>query len=398
MQIAEFALERYFAQWEFNVRHVLCASDLEPMPLAELLALADAETRAMWDGLRLGYTESLGHPLLRAEIAAQYESATADDVITFTGAEEGIFLAMHALLAPGDHAVVAWPAYQSLYEVGRSVGASVTLVRLDPRSWNLDPDALLAEIRPNTRVIVVNYPHSPTGALLSRDAFAYLTRETEAKGITLFSDEVYRYLELDETTRLPAAIDRGLRTLSLGVMSKAFALAGLRVGWIATHDRELLRRLSRLKDYTTLCGSAPSEVLALIALRARHEVLARSRSILARNLPLLDDFFARHRGLFSWVRPLAGSVAFPQLCSDEPDAIDRFCAGLVESEGVLLLPGSRFEHGGNHFRIGFGRADMPEAITRLERFCERLGTAHPSASITEASGGPSKKSSSGLVE
>ena len=168
MQIADFALERYFARWEFQVRHVLCASDLEPYPLSELLALADAPARALWDNLRLGYTESLGHPLLRAEIAHLYSTVAADDVITFAGAEEGIFLAAHALLTATDHAVVLWPAYQSLYEVARSIGASVTLVPLDPTSWRFDPDAVLSAVRPNTKLIVVNFPHSPTGALASR--------------------------------------------------------------------------------------------------------------------------------------------------------------------------------------------------------------------------------------
>ena len=368
MRIADFALERYFARWEFHVRHVLCASDVEPLPLADLVALADDETRRLWETLRLGYTESAGHPLLRAEIARLYETATSEDVLTFTGAEEGIFLAMHALLSAGDHAIVAWPAYQSLYEVARSVGAAVSLVPLDDRGWGLDPDRLLAELRPNTRAIVVNFPHSPTGALLSRDAFAYLTREAETRGITLFSDEVYRYLEFDDTTRLPAAVDLGQRLLSLGVMSKSFALAGLRVGWIATHDRDLLNRMNRLKDYTTICGSAPSEILALMALRAREQVIARSREIIQRNLPLLDGFFGRHETRFSWVRPRAGSVGFPRLCTNAPGAVDDFCARLVKREGVLLLPGSQFEHPGNHFRIGFGRADMPEALEKLEDF------------------------------
>ena len=368
MRIADFALERYFAKWEFHVRHVLCASDVEPLPLTDLLGLADDESRRLWETLHLGYSESAGHPLLRAEIASLYATAEPDDVLTFTGAEEGIFLGMHALLSAGDHVVVAWPAYQSLYEVARSVGASVSLVALDDGSWGLDPDRLLDELRPNTRAIVINFPHSPTGALLPRDAFEYLTSAAESRGVTLFSDEVYRYLEIDEATRLPAGVDVGRRTLSLGVMSKAFALAGLRVGWIATHDRKLLDRIMRLKDYTTICGSAPSEILALMALRARDRVIGRSRDIIARNLPLLDDFFDEHQALFSWVRPRAGSVAFPRLCTDTPGAIDDFCARLVDSAGVLLLPGSQFQHPGNHFRIGFGRTDMPRALEQLEHF------------------------------
>src|SRR5690349_19645979 len=257
MHIADFTLERYFAQWEFHVRHFLCASDLEPLSLDELLSLADESGRALWDDLRLGYTESLGHPLLRAEIASLYETVSPDDVITFAGAEEGIFLAMHAMLAAGDHAVVLWPAYQSLYEIARSIGAAVTLVPLDSRTWEFDPDAVLAALRPNTRLVVTNFPHSPTGALASPAAFERLTTALEQRGVALFSDEVYRGLELDEARRLPAGADIGGKTLSLGVLSKTYALAGLRIGWIATHDGALRDRMARLKDYTTICGSAP---------------------------------------------------------------------------------------------------------------------------------------------
>lgn len=369
MQIADFELERYFAQYEFSTRYLLCASDVEGYAMRELLSLADAKTLELWDRLTLGYTESAGLPALRAEVASLYDSVRPDDVLIFAGAEEGVFIAMHALLAPGDHAIVAWPAYQSLHEVARSLGASVTLVPLDPeRSWSLDPDAVRRAIRPNTRVVVINYPHSPTGALLARDAFDAIVDACAASGVTLLSDEVYRFLEHDRAARLPAGVDATDRGLSLGVMSKAFGLAGLRIGWIATRDEALRRRLAAFKDYTTICNSAPSEVLALIALRARDRVLARARAIISSNLPLLDEFFERHRTRVEWVRPVAGSVAFPRLVVGDAD---RFAAALIEREGVLLLPGSRFGYPGSHFRLGFGRIDMPPALERLDSFLQR---------------------------
>jgi len=152
-------------------------------------------------------------------------------------------------------------------------------------------------------------------------------------------------------------------------MSKSFAMAGLRIGWLATRDRELLARCAAFKDYTTICSSAPSEVLALIGLRARERVLGRSLRIVQDNLEVLDDFFRRRSGWFSWVRPRGGSIGFPRLLADIP--IDRFAADLVAAEGVLLLPGSQFGYEGNHFRIGFGREDLPDALARLEAFAER---------------------------
>jgi len=371
MRIPDFELERYFARWEFAVEHLLCASDVEGYPMAELLALADDETRGLWDGLRLGYTESTGHPLLRAEIASLYDRLEADDVLVFAGAEEAIFCLLNVMLGPGDHAVVTWPGYQSLYEVARAAGAEVTLHELrESDGWALDLDRLRASIRPTTRLVVVNAPHNPTGMLPGRDEWRALTELCAEAGIHLLADEVYRYLEFDPADRLAAGADAFERGVSLGVLSKSFALAGLRIGWLATRDRDLLARAARFKDYTTICSSAPAEILGIVALRARTPVLERTHRIVGANLPVLDRFFATHSDWFSWVRPRAGSIGFPRL--NAPGVtIDDFAAELVEAEGVLLLPGSRFDYPGNHFRIGFGRTDLPVAVERLGAFAER---------------------------
>jgi aspartate/methionine/tyrosine aminotransferase len=192
---------------------------------------------------------------------------------------------------------------------------------------------------------------------------------TEA-GAHLLVDEVYRGLEFDEADRLPTGADALSKGLSLGVMSKAYAMAGLRIGWLASHDRELLGRIGAFKDYTTICSSAPSEILSIIALRVGDTVLARSRGIVATNMELLDAFFDDWRDRFTWVRPRGGSIGFPRLTVPGV-RIDDWAAALVEAEGVLLLPGSQFGHGGNHFRLGFGRTDMPEALARLEAYAER---------------------------
>lgn len=371
MRIEDFALERYFARWEFNARYLLCASDVEGYAMADLLALADPETRALWDGLRLGYTESTGHPLLRAEIAALYDTIDPAEVLTFAGAEEAVFCLMNVLLGPGDHAIVTWPGYQSLYELARAAGAAVTLHELHEASgWAIDLDLLRRQVTPATRLIVVNLPHNPTGMLADRATFDGLVELAESAGAYLLVDEVYRGLEVDPAARLPTGADAADRGISLGVMSKSFALAGLRVGWLASHDVDLLDRLARFKDYTTICSSAPSEVLALIALRAGDQVLARSRAIVAANLDRLDGFFEDWADRFRWVRPAGGSIGFPRLTVPGV-RIDDWAAQLVEDEGVLLLPGAQFGHPGNHFRIGFGRTNLPDALERLESFAGR---------------------------
>ncbi|HEY5487023.1 MAG TPA: aminotransferase class I/II-fold pyridoxal phosphate-dependent enzyme [Candidatus Limnocylindrales bacterium] len=370
MRLHEFALERFFARWEFAAELLLCASDVEGWPLRDLLDLADEADRRRWDDLRLGYTESAGDPALRAEIARLYEHVQADDVLVFAGAEEAVFALHNVLLGSGDHAVVVRPAYESLAEVARASGAEVSRVELRPDAgWRLDTAEVRAALRPNTRLILVNEPHNPTGSLSDRATFDRLVELAAESGARLVVDEVYRFLEFDPADRLPAGADILDNGVSIGVMSKSFGLAGLRIGWIATRDRELLARLAAFKDYTTICSSAPSEVLALIALRARDRVLARNRGIVLGNLPLLDAFFGRWPGVFEWVRPRGGSIGFPRLVADVP--IERFAEDLVRETGVLLLPGTVFDDTANRFRIGFGRTNMPEALQRLEAYADR---------------------------
>jgi aspartate/methionine/tyrosine aminotransferase len=371
MRIADFALERYFARWEFAVTHVACASDVEGWTMRELLALADDETRSMWDGLTLGYTESTGHPKLREAIASLYETVSADDVLVFAGAGEAIYCLFASALDAGDHLIVTWPGYQSLYDVARSVGALVSLhVLREEDGWSLDVDRLIRSFRPSTRMVVVNAPHNPTGMLPTVDEWRRLAAACADAGIRLVADEVYRYLEHDGAETLPAGADLDERNISIGVMSKSLAMAGLRIGWLASRDRAVLDRCARIKDYTTICSSAPSEILALIALRALDEVLERSRSIVSSNLSLADAFMSRHPETFSWVRPRGGSIGFPRLVPGglAGSSADAFAATLVEKTGVLLLPSTTFGFGDAHIRLGLGRADLPEALEAMDAF------------------------------
>ena len=334
--------------------------------MRELLALADDELRAAWDGLVLGYTETLGAPLLRTAIAGLYETAEADDVIAVVGASEALFLLFSALVRPGDHVIALWPAYQSLYDLARAQGADVELIDLRPEDgWRLDLDRIAAAMRPTTRAVVVNLPHNPTGMHLSAAEFDELAAIVERHGATLVCDEVYRGLEEDPAARLPAAVDRSPRAVSIGVLSKAYALAGLRVGWLATRDRALLDAVAQVRDYTTLCSPAPSEVLGTIALRAADALVERSRAIIAANLPLVDALIAEHAERLDWVRPAAGSIGFPRYRGAE--GIDAFNERLVAEQGVLLLPGRVYGYGDGRFRIGFGRRNLPEAVERLDR-------------------------------
>jgi aspartate/methionine/tyrosine aminotransferase len=369
--LPSFALERFFARYEFQARYLLCTSDCESMSVGDLLAMepgAEAGFHRHW----LGYTESAGSPSLRGEISRLYEEQGPHNILVHSGAEEAIYLFMRTL-SPSDHIIVQQPCYQSLHAVAGSIGCDVSAWKArEEDGWRLDPSDLKALIRPATRAIVINSPNNPTGSLASRADFEAILQLAEDRGIILFSDEVYRGLEYDEADRLPSACDLGEHAVSLGVMSKAYGLAGLRIGWLATRNTTLLARVAALKDYTTICSSAPSEFLAELALRHGDAIVRRNRDIIAANLRLLDGFFERRAEHFVWSRPSAGPIGFPRLRGGDSE---RFCDELVRDTGVLLLPGAVYGDRDNHFRIGFGRRNMPEALARLEESLDRQGRA-----------------------
>jgi aspartate/methionine/tyrosine aminotransferase len=296
MKLEPFRLERYFARHEFSAAYLLCASDCESMELGDLLAL-EPQAQERFLSLRLGYTESLGDPALRQAIAGLYARITADQVLVHAGAEEAIFNFMHVALSSGDHVIVQAPCYQSLGAVARGIGATVTEWCGDPmRAWELDLDLLKKALTQRTKLVVVNFPHNPTGFLPTAAFVQELSLLSERHGFVIFSDEVYRGLELDPADRLPALADLNDRAVSLGVMSKTYGLAGLRIGWIATRNRRLFDALAGFKDYTTICNSAPSEFLATLALRHAQGIVNRNLEIIRANLERLDRFFAAQGG------------------------------------------------------------------------------------------------------
>jgi len=370
MHISSFKLERFFARYEFNVDYLLCSSDCESVTVADLLALepgADDRFKRQW----LGYTESPGGLSLRRAICGLYRTIEPEQVLVHSGAEEAIFLFMHAALEAGDHVIVHWPCYQSLVEVARSIGCQVTRWRgREENGWQLDTDDLQRHLRPNTKIIVINTPHNPTGYHMSDETYRETNRIVQASGALLFCDEVYRESEYRAVDRLPAACDLGEHAVSLGVMSKSYGLAGLRIGWIATHNSAIYAAMASLKDYTTICNSAPSEFMAELALRHRDALVKRNVEIITANLAMLDAFFERHADRFLWQRPKAGPIAFPRLLGGE---VEPFCHALAETASVLLLPGTVYDDHEHHFRIGFGRANMPEALSRLEAFVRHDG-------------------------
>ncbi|PST21948.1 pyridoxal phosphate-dependent aminotransferase [Mesorhizobium plurifarium] len=361
-----FRLEKHFSRWEFTARHHMTASDSETMSMAELLSLADDADREAWERLTLGYTETYGAPALREAIASTYEGLAPEEVLCFAGAEEGLYCAMLALLGPEDHAIVTVPNYQSMETLPVAIAASVNGVALRPENgWQLDIDDVRAALRPNTKLVAVNFPNNPTGATAEPSTFRALAALCAERGIHLFSDEVYRGLERQEDKRLPQAAELFERGVSLNVMSKAYGLPGLRIGWIACRDRTLLQRMEGMKHYLSICNSRPSEVLATIALKSRERILDRNRALCTRNLEELGAFFAEFADIYEWQAPDGGCVGFARYSG--ADGVEEHCRSLVEESGVLLLPSSLFVSDLlpvtlDRFRVGFGRKNIEAGL------------------------------------
>jgi aspartate/methionine/tyrosine aminotransferase len=376
--LPEFRLESYFSRWEFAAEHHLTASEAQTVTVSELLALGGRAELEDFAALPLGYVATWGSSRLRSAIAATYTSCSPDDVLVFAGAEEALFWLPQVLLAPGEHAVVTVPNYQALETVPLAAGAELTGVLLDEADhWRLDLDAVRAALRPATRLVAVNFPNNPTGAVPDAATWVGLVELCEERGIRLVADEVYRGLELDRTRTLPQAADLSPTAVSLNVMSKSYGLPGLRVGWVACHDHALLERLEQHKHYTSICNAGPSEFLAALALEHGEEILARNRAIIAENLPVFGAFFDRHRDLFHWTPPEGGAVAFPRYRG--ADGVEAFCRQLVETAGVLLLPAGIYASRlarvpTDRFRIGLGRRDPGPALDALERFLASRAT------------------------
>jgi hypothetical protein len=373
-QLPDFKLETYMSKWEFNSRYHMTASDVETLRLVDLLDLAEADDRAAWDELRLGYIETFGTPALRAAIAGTYDSLAPDDILAFAGAEEGVFAAMHAVLDTADHAIILTPNYQSAETLPLSICA-VDGIALDAASsWTLDLDLLRQKLRPNTKLIYVNFPHNPTGKIIPAAQFEALIELCRSRGIYLFSDEVYRGLERDPARQLPQVADRYERGLSLNVMSKAYGLPGLRIGWIACRDRGLLSRMERIKHYLSICNAGPSEHLAVIALKARAKILTRNRALIADNLKTMNAFFDEFSDLFDWSVPDGGCIAFPRYKG--LDGVESFCRRMAEEDGIILLPASIYHSAlgatpTDRFRIGFGRSYTSEGLSAMRAALRR---------------------------
>ena len=373
--LRDFALEVHFSKWEFNARHHLTASDMESLSLRDLLALGTDADREAFEATSLGYTETWGAPDLRTAIAATYDTMAQDNILTLAGAGEGLYALARVLLGPNDHAIVPTPNYQSAETVPAAICETIGVpMRIEGGKWRLDIDAIKDAIRPNTRLISLNFPHNPTGALMPRADLDALITLARADGIYILCDEVYRGVELDPNLQMPQIADVYERGISLNVLSKAYGLPGLRIGWLASPDRDVLQRVERYKHYLSICNAAPAERLGMIALAAREQIFARNRALLRRNLTAFEALLADFPGLIDFSAPEGGCVAYPRYTG--PGTVETFCADLIENHGILLLPAALYRSDlgatpNDRFRIGLGRdRAVADGITALRRYFE----------------------------
>ena len=298
MKIRDFGLEIFFGRYEFSAPYLLAQSDCESLSIRELLALEPGAQEGFLDTW-LGYSENDGAPALREAVSGLYTQCGPENVLLHVGAQEAIFGALNVLVEPGEHVICQFPTYQSLYEVARAAGCELSLWPLHQGKdgWYCDLDELERLITPKTRLLVLNTPNNPTGYALSADERQRICDLARRHGLRILADEVYRGLEAPEAVP-PAFCDIYERAFSVGVLSKAYGLPGLRVGWIASQERDAIGALSRYKNYLSICCPTPSEALARIALKHGPAVLARNREIIARNRRIAADFFARYEHVF----------------------------------------------------------------------------------------------------
>jgi aspartate/methionine/tyrosine aminotransferase len=365
MNIKEFKLERYFAKHEFTAKYLLSGSDCDGFALKDVLSYASENEIELWENLKLGYTESEGSSLLRESVCKYYKKITKENIVVASPGELN-FTAMNILLNPDDHVVSVSPSYQSLYEIVKSIGCEISYWMPEPNNWYFDPEKLEKLIRKNTKLIVINFPHNPTGSYLTLEELNKIVEIARRNNIYIFSDEMYHKLMISNMQELPPISDIYEKGISLWGTSKSFGLAGLRTGWIVSQDKKLLKSILAFKDYLSICNSATSEILTLIAVNNIEKFLNPNKEKIRKNILLFSEFAIKHNDFFNFIPPKAGSTAFVKL--NIKDTSLQFCNKLVEKTGIMALPSEMFEYKGKYIRIGFGRENFPEILKEFDCF------------------------------
>lgn len=370
MKIKDFAVERYFARYEFNAKYLLSSSDCDGYAMDYVLNLADEEEKLRWENLKLGYTETRGSLELRTAIKQHFQTIELDEIIVSSPGEAN-FILMNVLLSQGDHVICMSPMYQSLYEVAKSLGCDISswTATGEQERWYFDPEDLEKLINPSTKLIVINFPHNPTGFIPDLEDYHKIIAIAKKHNIILFSDEMYRFLDYKKAEGLPSACDLYENAISLWGTAKTFGLAGLRLGWLTSKNKYILQKVENFKDYLSICNSATSEILATIALNNIDQFVQPNLLKIKRNLNLFEQFHQHNADFFDFPKPIGGSTAFIKLKIKETSL--EFAEKLVKDTGIMLLPAETFEYGNKYARIGFGRENFPDILEIFGRYIRK---------------------------
>ncbi len=375
MKIQPFAVEQWMNAYETRCRYNLAETCVESLTLEQLLGLAGKRDSILGEllPLKLTYGAIEGSERLRAAVAALYAATAPSDVMIAHGAIGANSLVYQALVERGDHVVAIVPNYQQHYSIAESIGAEVSKLRLrEEDEFMPDLDALRRLVRPGTKLISLSNPNNPTGALLGRDELTEIAQVAESVGAWVVCDEVYRGTTQVGDGLTPSIVDITARGIAIGSMSKAFSLAGLRLGWIVA-PHEVLAAAEVHRDYNTISVGMLDDHVAAIALEHSEAILARSRAVVRTNLAVVDRWVAGEPAI-QYVRPRAGTIAL--LRYEHPMPSREFCIGLLERHGVLFTPGSALDMEG-YVRIGYANniAAIEAGLPLVSEFLHSLPAA-----------------------
>lgn len=372
MKIAPFGVEQWMDEYETRCTYNLAETCVDSITVGELLDLADTtpdELQSQLLPMRLTYGEIQGSERLRAAVAALYEGQSARTVTITHGAIGANHLVHMTLVEPGDRVVSVLPTYQQHYSIPESIGADVRILRLrEENGWLPDLDDLADLVAGGAKLVAINNPNNPTGSLMDRDHLEKIAGICETAGAWLLSDEVYRGIDQQDPGTTASVADIYSRGISTGSMSKAFSLAGLRLGW-AVAPEELIHRVSIHRDYNTISVGMVDDLLSALALEHADAILERNRALTRVNLDRLSTWVDNEPHI-SWVKPRGGTTALLKL--HLPIASRDFCVGLLEDCGVMLTPGSAMGMEG-YLRIGYANSTqvLSEGLALMSRFIEK---------------------------
>ncbi len=367
MKLPPFRLEQFLSEHEFITKYTLSSSDCESADMHELVRGADAECVSLWENLKLGYTQPAGLPLLRDAISAQCDTIASTQILVTSSAQEAIYIVLQSLLEKGDHAIFM-PGYQGQYAIAQAMGCDVSFWKPDSEAV-FDVQDLLELIRTDTKLLFLCFPHNPTGYVPTGKQFREIMEFARAKNVRVVCDEIYRFLEPEEQDRLKAVAEVDENAVSISGTSKVFGMPGLRIGWIATKDKKLLKDFEEYRNYTTICSSAPSEILSLMALRMKNTILKKNLAILTENKRSFDAFLQRHPDRIRCQLPVAGSVCLARILCEKSSKL--FSEKTLQAANIMIIPSEFFDLGDKHIRIGLGRKSFPHALDVFENYLEK---------------------------